>query len=112
MTSSPIPTRNRVTAHPLFWLGIALAIVGLCGHLFSARAIGGSAIAYRDHIAGFAIGAVVFGLFIFLLGRPLFRGRLYLAVFLWGVLQAGFGVWVYTQRYQVANYPHPGRTQN
>jgi hypothetical protein len=37
------------------WLGIVLLGTGLLGHLLAARAIGGSYIAYRDHVDGILI---------------------------------------------------------
>ena len=35
------------------WLGAILLGLGLLGHLLAARAIGGTFVAYRDHILGF-----------------------------------------------------------
>jgi len=58
--SETAATPNRVW----FGLGVLLAIAGLCGHLFAAHAIGGSYIAYRDHIFGWTLILIVTGLLI------------------------------------------------
>ena len=43
----PAPDRR------LAWLGLVLLVIGFLGHFFAARAIGGSYLAFRDHIFGF-----------------------------------------------------------
>src|SRR5207249_5493599 len=49
MTVPDVRSRRR------FWIGVLLLVGGLLGHLFAARAIGGSYVAYRDHIFGFVL---------------------------------------------------------
>jgi hypothetical protein len=50
--------RNNI----FMWLGVALLVAGLSGHLFAAVAIGGHYIAYRDHIFGFVFLTLLAGL--------------------------------------------------
>ena len=49
------------------WLGVVLLVAGFLGHIFAAQAIGGTRLAYRDHILGFVglslvSGAIIAGL--------------------------------------------------
>lgn len=83
------------------WLGVALLAAGLAGHLLSAQAIGGHHIAYRDHIAGFVLLAVVSGPLIALLGRRFWRGRADITWLVIGAVQAILGLLVWTQRYNI-----------
>jgi hypothetical protein len=83
------------------WLGVFLFIAGLCGHLFAARAIGGYYIAYRDHIAGFFLIALVTGAIIVPLGWRFSRGRLDVTVLTLGVTQAVIGFVIYLFRFHV-----------
>ena len=83
------------------WLGLALLLAGLSGHLFAARAIGGYYIAYRDHIRGFlflttASIAIVAGL-----GWKFWKGRQDITLLIVGVLQAMAGLLIYIFRYHV-----------
>jgi len=85
----------------LTWLGVILLIVGFLGHYFAARAIGGSYIAYRDHIFGFFVILLVTGLIIAGLGWRFWKGRRDITVFIVGLVQALLGIWVYMGRYSV-----------
>ena len=83
------------------WLGVLLLIVGFLGHYFAARAIGGSYIAYRDHIFGFFVILLVTGLIIAGLGWRFWKGRRDITLLIVGVVQALLGVWVYMERFSV-----------
>jgi hypothetical protein len=78
------------------WLGVALAGAGLLGHLLSAQAIGGYYVAYRDHIFGFVIIAIVTGVIIAGLGWRFWRGRHDITLLTFGAVQAivGFVIWL------------------
>ena len=93
---------NRVKIKPLWtWLGVALLVVGFLGHYFAARAIGGTYIAYRDHIFGFFLILLVTGGIIAGLGWRFWRGRRDITLLIVGLVQALLGVWVYMGRYGV-----------
>ena len=83
------------------WLGVLLIVVGFLGHFFAARAIGGSYIAYRDHMFGFFLILVVTGAIIAGLGWRFWKGRRDITVLIIGVVQALFGIWVYIERFSV-----------
>jgi uncharacterized membrane protein (UPF0136 family) len=82
-------------------LGVLLLAAGLLGHLLAARAIGGSYVAYRDHIFGFVLLTVVSGAIIALLGSRFWRGRRDVTLLTLGVVQALLGVFVYVERFHV-----------
>ena len=82
-------------------LGVILLVVGFLGHYFAARAIGGSYIAYRDHIFGFFVILLVTGLIIAGLGWRFWKGRRDITLLTVGVVQALLGVWVYMERFSV-----------
>jgi len=84
------------------WLGVLLIVVGFLGHFFAARAIGGSYIAFRDHIAGFFLILVVTGAIIAGLGWRFWKGRRDITVLLIGVVQALFGIAIYMMRFHIA----------
>ena len=86
---------------PATGVGVILLVIGLLGHVFAARAIGGSYIAYRDHIAGFFIIGVVLGLGIGGLGWRFWKQRSDISIFAFGALQAAEGVVVYIDRFHV-----------
>ena len=92
--------QNRVSQR-WTWLGAILLIVGFLGHYFAARAIGGSYIAYRDHILGFFLILVVTGAIIAGLGWRFWEGRRDITVLIIGLVQALLGIWVYIGRYNV-----------
>jgi len=83
------------------WIGLILIVAGLLGHLFAAHAIGGSHIAYRDHILGFVLIAVVTGAIIAGLGLRFWKGRPDITVLIIGIVQAAFGLFVYIERFNV-----------
>ena len=82
-------------------LGVILLVVGFLGHYFAARAIGGSYIAYRDHIFGFFVILLVTGLIIAGLGWRFWKGRRDITLLIVGTVQALLGVWVYMGRFSV-----------
>ena len=82
-------------------LGVILLVVGFLGHYFAARAIGGSYIAYRDHIFGFFVILLVTGLIIAGLGWRFWKGRRDITLLIVGLVQALLGVWVYMERFSV-----------
>jgi hypothetical protein len=92
---------RRPTDHRLIWLGVVLIVVGFLGHFFAARAIGGSYIAFRDHIGGFFGILFVTGAIIAGLGRLFWKGRNDITVLIIGVVQALFGIVVYIERFSV-----------
>jgi len=92
---------DHARSNLLMWLGGALLVAGLSGHLFAADAIGGHYIAYRDHLLGFVILTLVAGLIIVLLGRRFWRGRHDLTVLILGVVQAIIGFVIYLNRFNV-----------
>ena len=83
-------------------LGVALAVLGLLGHLLAAHAIGGSRLAYGHHVLGFLLILVVTGAVILLLGRWLWRDRPDVTWLVVGAVQALFGLYVYLERFHVA----------
>jgi hypothetical protein len=83
------------------WLGLALLFAGFMGHVLAAQAIGGSHLAYRDHLAGFAGLTVISGAIVAGLGWKFWPGRHDITVFIIGVVQAAIGLLVYIQRFHV-----------
>lgn len=79
-------------------LGVVLIIAGFCGHFFAAKAIGGTYIAYRDHMAGFFGMTILSGAIVALLGRKFWRGRSDLTLLIIGIIQAAFGIFIYINR--------------
>ena len=94
-------TDGRPTDRRLVWLGVLLLVVGFLGHFFAARAIGGTYIAFRDHIGGFFLILVVTGAIIAVLGRLFWKGRNDITLFIIGVVQALIGIAVYIGRFNV-----------
>jgi len=99
-TPSPVTTANTGSC-TLTWLGLALLVAGLMGHLFAAQAIGGTFLAYRDHMIGFTALTVISGVIIALLGRRFWKGRHDITLLTLGVVQALVGVFVYIMRFSV-----------
>jgi hypothetical protein len=83
------------------WLGVLLIVVGLLGHLFAARAIGGSYVAYRDHIFGFFLILLVSGALIAGLGWRFWKGRHDITLLIVGAVQALFGLVIYVERFHI-----------
>jgi hypothetical protein len=90
-----------MTSRRRTWLGVVLLGLGLLGHLLAARAIGGTYLAYRDHIAGFVGLSLVSGAVIAGLGRRFWRGRNDVTLLVLGALQALLGLVVYLNRFSV-----------
>jgi hypothetical protein len=82
-------------------LGVILLGVGLLLHLLSARAIGGSYLAYRDHIFGFAVLTLVSGAIIAGLGWRFWKGRHDITLLILGAVQTIVGIVVYINRFSV-----------
>ena len=99
-TQAGVPVARKNNA-ALLALGVLLIVVAFFCHYFAASAIGGSYIAFRDHIAGFFLILVVTGAIIAGLGWRFWKGRRDITVFIIGLVQALLGVWVYMGRYSV-----------
>ena len=82
-------------------LGVILLGVGLLLHLLSARAIGGSYVAYRDHILGFVGLTLVSGAIVAGLGWRFWKGHHDITLLILGVPQTVIGVLVYINRFSV-----------
>lgn len=95
-TNTQVRTDTRFT-----WIGALLLVVGFLGHFFAARAIGGTYIAYRDHIFGFVFLTLVSAAIVGGLGWKFWKGRRDITLLIVGILQAIIGIWVYTQRFSV-----------
>jgi len=95
-TSSEVRTSARWT-----WIGALLLVVGFLGHFFAARAIGGTYIAYRDHIFGFVFLTLVSGALVAGLGWRFWKGRHDITLLIVGALQALIGIVVYINRFSV-----------
>jgi uncharacterized membrane protein (UPF0136 family) len=95
MTVVNVQSRRRI------WIGVLLLVAGLLGHLFAARAIGGSYVAYRDHISGVVLLTLVSGAVIAGLGWRFWRGRHDITVLILGVLQALVGFVIYLERFHI-----------
>jgi hypothetical protein len=83
------------------WLGVVLLVAGFLGHFFAARAIGGTYIAYRDHMFGFVGLTLVSIAIVGLLGMRFWKGRGDVTLLIVGVLQALIGLEVYINRFSV-----------
>lgn len=91
-----------VMRRPLnLWLGVGLLLGGLAGHVRAAQAIGGSYVAYRDHLFGFALLTVVSTVLFVAVGLKFWRGRHDITLLCVGVMQAAIGVFVYIERFSV-----------
>jgi hypothetical protein len=96
----PLPNSATRRTRPLYsWLGMLLILLGLLGHILAARAIGGTHLAYRDHIVGFFAIAVVTGIIIGGLGWRFWKGRTDITLLLFGAAQALMGLFVYLVRF-------------
>lgn len=94
-------TDSRGASRPLMWPGLVLLLAGFMGHVLAARAIGGTHMAYRDHLAGF-FGLTVISAAIFAgIGWRFWKGRNDITIFAIGAVQAVIGLLVYIQRFSV-----------
>lgn len=84
------------------WVGIALLVLGLIGHLYAAHAIGGSRMAYTHHVFGFFLILVVTGGIIAALGWRFWRSRPDITVLAVGAVQALFGLLVAVEPFRAA----------
>lgn len=94
---APAGTANRTR----ILLGVILVVLGFLGHFFAARAIGGSYVAFRDHIQGFFLILVVTGAIIAGLGWRFWKGRHDITILVIGAVQALFGLVIYIERFHV-----------
>jgi len=85
----------------LMWLGVILLVAGFLGHFFAARAIGGTYIAYRDHIFGFVVLTLVSAGIVALLSLRFWKGRHDITLLIVGVIQTLIGIQVYVNRFAV-----------
>jgi cell division protein FtsW (lipid II flippase) len=93
--------RTRTYRTARVWLGVALIVVGFLGHFFAAQAIGGTYVAFRDHIFGFVMILVVTSAIIAFLGWRFWKRRPDITVLAIGIVQALSGLAVYITRYHV-----------
>ncbi len=89
------------TRRNLMRVGVVLVIAGFFGHFFAAIAIGGTYVAYRDHMVGFFGMTIISGAILALLGRRFWRGRPDITVLVLGIIQAAFGLYVYINRFHL-----------
>ena len=101
MTGPRPTTIPDVRSRRRMWIGVLLLVGGLLGHLFAARAIGGSYVAYRDHIFGFVLLSLVSGALIAGLGWRFWRRRHDITLLILGVVQALLGFVIYLERFHI-----------
>jgi len=104
MTTPPSPDGRGPASRLRMWIGIVLIALGLLGHLYAARAIGGSRIAYIHHVFGFFLILVVSGGIIAILGWRFWRSRPDITVLSVGVVQALFGLLVAVAPFRAAGH--------
>ena len=85
----------------LLFLGVILLVAGFLAHFLAARAIGGTYIAYRDHMFGFVVLTLVSAVIVWLVGMRFWKGRHDITLLLVGVIQAIIGLLVYNSRFSV-----------
>jgi len=83
------------------WLGVALIFAGLMGHVLAAQAIGGTHVAFRDHLVGFVGSTLIFGLIIAAIGWRFWKGRHDITILATGVVTAALGLYVYIERFSI-----------
>jgi len=83
------------------WLGVVLLVAGFLGHFFAARAIGGTYIAFRDHMLGFFGLTLVSAAIVALLSMRFWKGRHDITLLIVGATQMLIGVLVYINRFAV-----------
>ena len=94
-------TSALAISRPRVWLGILCLGGGLLGHILAAQAIGGSYVAYRDHVGGFVLLALVSGVIVWALGQRFWKGRHDTTLLIVGVVQALLGLVVYVNRFHI-----------
>lgn len=97
-SSADRDTRNRQVFTSI---GGVLLIAGLLGHILAAQAIGGTPLAYRDHLVGFVLLTVVSGGILATVGWRFWKGRRDITVLILGTVQALVGLLVYINRFSV-----------
>ena len=85
----------------LLSLGVILLVAGFLAHFLAARAIGGTYIAYRDHMFGFVVLTLVSAVIVWLVGMRFWKGRHDITLLLVGVIQAIIGLLGYNSRFSV-----------
>jgi hypothetical protein len=101
MDNPPAIGVSDTASRTRIWLGVVFLAVGFLGHFFAARAIGGSHMAYKDHIEGFFLILLVTGAIITGLGWRFWKGRRDITVLVIGAVQAIFGLVIYILRFHV-----------
>ena len=101
METSSASSVTDTASRRRIWLGVLLVLVGFLGHFFAARAIGGSYVAFRDHIFGFFLILMVTGAIIAGLGWRFWKGRRDITMLIIGAVQALFGIVIYIERFHV-----------
>ena len=97
----PMTTSTPAVRREWILLAAILIIVALLCHVLAARAIGGTHLAYRDHILGFVLILAVTGAIIAAVGWRFWKGRTDLTLLTIGVVQLLFGIFVYIERFSV-----------
>ena len=90
------PSRRHV------WLGVALLVVGLLGHILAAHGTGGRPVDYQHHVIGFFLIALVTAPIVALVAWRFWKGRNDITLLVFGVIQALAGILIYLQRFWVA----------
>ena len=94
--------RDRTANRPILMItGALLLIAGLVGHILAAQAIGGTRLAYRDHLLGFVGLTVVSGGIIAALGSRFWKGQRDITLLILGTVQALIGLLIYINRFSV-----------
>lgn len=101
METSGVISGAGTASRTRIWLGVILLILGFLGHFYAARAIGGSYVAFRDHIFGFFLILLVTGAIIAGLGWRFWKGRNDITLLIVGVVQALFGAVIYVERFHI-----------
>ena len=101
MGTPSMPAESSSTLRARILLGWVLLALGLLGHCLAARAIGGTYLAFRDHIAGFVILTLASFAIIGGLGWKFWRGRWDITLLAVGAVQAILGFVIYLQRFTV-----------
>jgi hypothetical protein len=104
MTTPSTASDSTPSRSAELWLGMLLVAAGLLGHVLAALAIGGTRLAFRDHLAGFALILVVTGGLIAVAGRRFWPNRSERTWLIVGIVQALFGVYVYIERFNVSGH--------